>query len=71
LKRDDFLETIDLLDQLAHMMFIATRGTTHEVKAREISDRIGKLNQRVGSDSVAALMEIVKESNLSELHSKP
>ncbi len=70
MKRDDLLEAIDLLDQLAHMMFMATRGTSQEVKAREISDRIGKLNQRVGSDSVSALMEIVKETNVSELRSK-
>ena len=57
--RDDLLETIDLLDQLAHMMFMATRGTTQEDAAREISERIGKLNRRVGSDGAAAMMDFV------------
>lgn len=59
--RGDLLETIDLLDQLAHVMFMATRGTTQEDAAREISDRIGKLNQRVGSDGAGALMDFAGE----------
>ncbi len=59
MKRDEFLEAIDLLDQLAHVMFMSTRGTAWEGKARDISDRIGKLNQRVGTDGVAALMDIL------------
>ena len=65
MRRDDLLETIDLLDQLAHMMFMATRGTTQEDAAREISDRIGKLNQRIGSDG-AALMDFAGEDGVVE-----
>ena len=63
MKRDEFLEAIDLLDQLAHVMFMSTRGTAWEGKARDISDRIGKLNQRVGTDGVAAQMELVGGPN--------
>ena len=69
MRRDDLLETIDLLDQLAHVMFMATRGTTQEDRAREISDRIGKLNQRMGSD-VSALMDIAGEANVVEFPAK-
>ena len=67
MKRDDLLEAIDLLDQLAHTFFMTTRGTTHEDKARGISDRIGKLNQRLGTDAIAALREIVDPPNVVDI----
>lgn len=61
LNRDNLLEAIDLLDQLAYIMFMTTRGTAYEDKARDVSDRIGKLNQRIGVDGIAELTEIISE----------
>ncbi|RBP16216.1 hypothetical protein DFR50_106178 [Roseiarcus fermentans] len=66
MKRDDLLEAIDLLDQLAHVTFMATRGTIHEVRAREISDRIGKFSQRVGADGAGRMMERASEPDAVE-----
>ena len=66
MRRDDLLEAIDLLDQLAHVLFMTTRGTAHEDKARDISDRIGRLNQRVGADAIAELAEIADEGTILE-----
>ena len=66
MRRDDLLEAIDLLDQLAHVLFMTTRGTTHEDKARDISDRIGRFNQRVGADAIAELAEIAGQGTILE-----
>ena len=64
MRRDDLLEAMDLLDQLAHVVYMTTRGTAHEDKARDISDRIGKLNQRVGADAISELTAIVDPRNV-------
>ena len=51
-------------------MFMSTRGTAWEGKARDISDRIGKLNQRVGTDGVAALMDILDGADVARFPPK-
>ena len=71
MKRDDCLEAIDCLDQLGHAFVMATRGTAHEALAREVGDRIGRLNQRVGKDGLAALIEIVGEAEVSKPPPRP